>query len=212
MIKIFVQSKPLYLIDHWNKEAENLQHQLTTIFADKLNAKNIGKVLQRMEGDSISAGIFQYQNQRDLLQAFKSHLTFVQAAGGFIFTPAKEILLILRRGKWDLPKGKLDEGESLEVCAMREVEEETGLRNIEIIKPLTVSYHTYHERGKHILKESQWYLMRCKSAQALKPQTEEDIEQCLWVAADRLPTYLPDMHTSLIDVVNDGLKEIAGTG
>lgn len=105
----------------------------------------------------------------------------IRAAGGLVFNDKGEALFIFRRGKWDLPKGKLDEGESLEACAIREVEEETGLKNVVLKEFLLTTYHTYEEKGEQILKESHWYTMEVKGKQELKPQTEEDITGIRWV-------------------------------
>src|SRR5678815_5985833 len=77
-------------------------------------------------------------------------------------TEDDHLLLISRRGKWDLPKGKLDDNEDIKSCAIREVTEETGLLKVEIERPLCITYHTYHQDGKHILKESHWYLMKAE--------------------------------------------------
>lgn len=105
----------------------------------------------------------------------------IRAAGGLVFNNKGEALFIFRRGKWDLPKGKLDEGESLEECAVREVEEETGLKGVVLKDFLITTYHTYTENGKQILKESHWYRMEVKGIQQLTPQTEEDITDIRWV-------------------------------
>ena len=106
------------------------------------------------------------------------------------------------RGKWDLPKGKLDKGEKLEECAVREVEEETGLNKVEIISPLTITYHTYHEGTKFILKECHWYTMKVKGEQVLIPQTEEDILEIKWVKASHLKNTVKNTFPSIEDVIN----------
>ena len=116
---------------------------------------------------------------------FFKKFTLIQAAGGLIRNEKDEILLIFRRGKWDLPKGKLDTGETLEECAVREVEEETGLKKIKLISPLIITYHTYHEGARFVLKESHWYSMTVRGKQTLIPQTEEDIHEIKWVAISR---------------------------
>src|SRR5215218_6550882 len=103
------------------------------------------------------------------------------AAGGIVENENGEILFQFRRGVWDLPKGKLDDGESLEECAVREVEEETGLKKVELEEFLLATYHTYHENGKQVLKESHWYKMRADGRQELTPQTSEDISEVKWV-------------------------------
>src|SRR4249919_1544763 len=91
----------------------------------------------------------------------------IKAGGGLVKNEKKEILFMFRRGKWDLPKGKLDPGESIEECAVREVVEETGLKKVELKHFLVTTYHTYTENGKHILKESHWYNMLSDSKQKM---------------------------------------------
>ncbi len=122
-------------------------------------------------------------------------------AGGLVENEKGEYLLIHRRGKWDLPKGKLDKGETIEQCAVREVEEETGLQKPELKKPLTITYHTYDEFGKHILKDSHWYKMKVKGPQSIKPQTEEDIHDIKWVKKKDLSTYMQNTFPSIKDVL-----------
>ena len=121
-------------------------------------------------------------------------------------TSDHEILLILRHGKWDLPKGKLDEKEALETCAIREIAEETGLENHKIEKPLTITYHTYHQDGKHILKESHWFLMQSPKQSVFTPQTEEGITKCQWVPVNDIATYMENTHASIMDVVQEAVK------
>jgi 8-oxo-dGTP pyrophosphatase MutT (NUDIX family) len=115
--------------------------------------------------------------------------------------------MIFRRGKWDLPKGKLDKGEKLEDCAIREVEEETGLKNTKLISPLIVTHHTYHEGSRFILKESHWYTMKVSSEQKLTPQTEEDIFDIKWVSKNDLEKYRKDSFPLITDVLNAAIKK-----
>jgi 8-oxo-dGTP pyrophosphatase MutT (NUDIX family) len=90
--------------------------------------------------------------------------------------------MIFRRGKWDLPKGKLDPGESLEACAKREVKEETGLKELNQEGGLFLTtYHTYDENGKHLLKDTHWYKFKAPGKQSLNPQEEEEITKIEWV-------------------------------
>lgn len=104
----------------------------------------------------------------------------IEAAGGMVFNPKGELLMMLRRGQWDMPKGKLDEGETIEACALREVEEETGISNLRLYEKLQTTYHTYAFQGKTVLKPSHWYKMECTGTEELVPQTEEDITELLW--------------------------------
>lgn len=204
MIRIYVQNKPLFLVDKITKEVEGYVSNSDTFFADNLNPSATISMLNTLERREISAGVFQHSNLIELLDAFKCHLTLIKAAGGLVFTDAKEILLIFRKGKWDLPKGKQDEGETLMECAVREVKEETGIKDIQIGQQLSISYHTYYEKKNHILKESHWFLMETKKAVPLVPQAEEDIEKCLWIPLQDVSNYTSNMHASIVDVVNKG--------
>jgi 8-oxo-dGTP pyrophosphatase MutT (NUDIX family) len=125
----------------------------------------------------------------------------VTAAGGLVTNEDGLVQLIFRRGKWDLPKGKLDPGESLEDCALREVAEETGLQNVALGPLLTVTYHTYHEGTRFILKDSHWFRMQARGKQELRPQTEEDIHAIRWVSREDLSGYLPDCFPSVREVL-----------
>src|SRR5207253_9617773 len=137
----------------------------------------INSLLHEISKPVFHAGILYDKDLSKLKKAFYKHFTLVIAAGGLVTNTDNDILMILRRGKWDLPKGKLDKGETLEKCAVREVEEETGLTGIELEKKIITTYHTYTEFGKHILKESHWFKMKYPLNEKPVPQTEEDITE-----------------------------------
>jgi 8-oxo-dGTP pyrophosphatase MutT (NUDIX family) len=158
-------------------------------------------MIHEMEQPDIHAGVFYHTDLNDLKKAFFKKFTFIQAAGGLVQNENNEFLLIFRRGKWDLPKGKTDKGEELEDCAVREVEEETGLKNVKLISPLTITYHTYHEGARFVLKESHWYNMKISGAQKLVPQTTEDIHEIKWVKAEDFTPYLKNTFPSVSDVL-----------
>lgn len=140
---------------------------------------------------------------QQVLEQVKDYFSFIQAAGGLVQNAEKQVLLIFRKGKWDLPKGKLDPGEDLPTCAVREVEEETGVAQLTINRPLSPTYHTYFMDGRHCLKESHWYLMQTLHSGPLQPQLEEDIEQCIWCEPHELPNYLHNTHPSIADVIRE---------
>jgi 8-oxo-dGTP pyrophosphatase MutT (NUDIX family) len=207
-IKIYFNNKPLFLVNEVTKEIEELLHHEDTVFIDEFNAHTLKAMIHEMEAAQIHAGVFLHKDTEVMLQAFKKKLVLVTAAGGLAHTDENELLLIFRKGKWDLPKGKLDGKESLETCALREIKEETGLQQAEIEHPLCVTYHTYHEFGKHILKESHWFLMKAPKQASFTPQREEDIEKCEWVTPDQLGPYLDHTHASILDVVKAGLEQL----
>ena len=211
MIKIYFNNKPLFLTDKINNAIEELLHHEETVFIDELNLHSVKAMIHEMELPKIKAGVFLHNNIEELLKAFKKKLTLMPAAGGMVHTDENEILFIFRRGKWDLPKGKLDEGETTEACAVREIKEETGIENLQIEKPLCITYHTYHQDGKHILKESHWFLIKTPKQNNLLPQTEEDIEKCEWVSVDNLNFYMKNTHASILDVVTAGANYLRQT-
>lgn len=115
-----------------------------------------------------------------LFSDFAGQFRVIEAAGGVVYNRQDEVLLIHRRGYWDLPKGKIDDGESREAAAAREVMEETGLSAVEMGEYLGLTYHTYRDKkSRRILKATYWYRMRAER-EALAPQREEDIEHAEW--------------------------------
>ena len=127
------------------------------------------------------------------------------AAGGLVQNEKGEILLIYRKQHWDLPKGKVDDGESIEDCAVREVEEETGLRNVQLGTLIDTTLHQYEENGKLVTKKTAWYNMKASSADKLVPQTEEDIEDIRWVSPGALAPYLEKTYSNIILILKKGL-------
>ena len=121
--------------------------------------------------------------------------TTIIAAGGIVMNPKQEILWIFRRGFWDLPKGKLDPGETIPQCALREVQEETGLTQIHLNELITITYHDYFDNylNTQVTKETHWYKMSIQDLQNGIPQTEEDIEKMEWFSLDALE--IPMQHT-----------------
>jgi len=203
-IKIYFNDKPLFLCDNIDETIEPFVHHDDAVFIDELDAHTVKAMIHEMELPKIHAGVFFHANLEELKKAFFKKFTIVQAAGGLVRNENDEILLIFRRGKWDLPKGKLDKGESLEDCAVREVEEETGLKKVKLLASLLITYHTYHEGTRFILKESHWYTMKTKSGQQLIPQTEEDIQEIKWVTDKELKPYLKNAFPSIVDVLQTG--------
>jgi 8-oxo-dGTP pyrophosphatase MutT (NUDIX family) len=206
-IKIYFGSKPLFLCDFVDKTIEPFVHHDDAVFIDELNAHTIKTIIHEMQQPNVHAGVFYHANLDELKKALFKKFTIVQAAGGLVTNEKDEMLMIFRRGMWDLPKGKLDKGEKLEDCAVREVTEETGLKNVELGSPLFITYHTYHEGSKFILKESHWYNMKARGEQQLVPQTEEDIHDIKWVKRVELKNYMKKSFLSVTDVLQTCLPE-----
>ncbi|HYM95447.1 MAG TPA: NUDIX domain-containing protein [Chitinophagaceae bacterium] len=205
-IKIYFDNKPLFLCDAIDADIQPFAHHDDCIFIDEMNTHSIKAMIHEMQQPGVHAGIFFHKRLDELRTAFFKKFTLVTAAGGLVMNEKKETLLIFRKGKWDLPKGKLDKGEKLEACAIREVEEETGLSKLKLNKFLTLTYHTYHEGTRFVLKESHWFLMKTKSSQRFIPQTEEGILEIRWAAKKEIPVYLLNSFPSVADVLRIVLK------
>lgn len=137
---------------------------------------------------------------------FCSHFLEIPAGGGLVCNKEGKYLLIYRHQLWDLPKGKQEPGEDIETCALREVEEETGLHDLRLGELLCITHHTYQVFGEKVLKHTYWYQMYDDSDEDLLPQTEEDITRAEWVEKERLPEYLEGTYPSIAEVfVNAGL-------
>ncbi len=206
-IKIYFDDKPLFLCDSIDETIEPYVHHDDAVFIDELDTHTVKSMIHEMQLAKIHAGVFFHPDLELLKKTFFKKFTLIQAAGGLVQNEHDEALLIFRRGKWDLPKGKRDKGESLEECAVREVEEETGLKKIKLLPHLITTYHTYHEGTRFILKESHWYAMTAKTDQPLIPQTEEDIHEIKWVKQKDLGPYLQNAFPSIVDVLKTWLPE-----
>jgi 8-oxo-dGTP pyrophosphatase MutT (NUDIX family) len=207
MQKIYFNDKPLFLIDDLSPKFQDLKSDPYTIYREGLNEGNMQEIIARMQSATSKAGIFFHKNTNELVDALKKKFTVIQAGGGFVKYRESHVLLIFRKGRWDLPKGKLDAGEKLEHCAVREVQEETGLGYVELCEKLIVTYHTYYEKEKHILKESHWFKMKSENLQKLIPQYAENIEECRWVDISNLDYYMNNTHPSIIDVVKASMDK-----
>ena len=206
-IKIYFDTTPLFLCDAIEPAIEPFLHHDDAVFIDELNLHTVKSMIHEMQLEKVHAGVFLHHNLEELKKAFFRKFTVVPAAGGFVENENGEVLLIFRRGKWDLPKGKLDPGEDLATCALREVKEETGLKTVELVKPLLITWHTYHEGTRFVLKDSHWYHMRCKGQQKLVPQAEEDITEIKWVPSESIEDFYALSYPSVVDVLKAGFNK-----
>ena len=128
-------------------------------------------------------------------------ITTIEAAGGLVKNDAGKYLFIYRNDKWDLPKGKIEKKEKTKVAAVREVEEECGIKVSELKEKLCKTYHTYIYKGEVVLKKSHWFMMRYKGKAKLVPQLEEGITDVRWVSKQQVPTLMQNTFPSIVDVL-----------
>ena len=200
-IKIFFQDKPLFLCDNIDETIQPYIHHDDSVFIDELDSLAVKSMIHEMQQPHVHAGVYIHNNIDELKKAFLKKFTVIHAAGGCIKNEKNELLMIYRKGKWDLPKGKMDKGETAVECVVREVKEETGLKNVQLIASLTTTYHTYHEGSRFILKETFWFRMMADSKQELIPQKEEDINEVKWVNEKELQEYLKNSWHAIEDIV-----------
>ncbi|HLN74554.1 MAG TPA: NUDIX domain-containing protein [Prolixibacteraceae bacterium] len=165
------------------------------VFADKL--------LARIEAEGVKQDfVILNDNPQKLWKSFRKQLTELPAAGGLVINEHRELLFIKRLGVWDLPKGKIEKKESPENAAIREVEEECGIKGLQIIRQLDSTFHIYRNSfvkspNNLVLKETKWFLMSAENNQSLTPQTEENIEEVRWFALHELDQVMENTYSSI---------------
>tara|TARA_B100001059_G_scaffold159299_1_gene158893 strand:- start:1297 stop:1908 length:612 start_codon:yes stop_codon:yes gene_type:complete len=134
---------------------------------------------------------------RELFSSFKS----IRAAGGLLLYK-HELLLIYRNGFWDLPKGHVDQNESIQDAALREVKEECGISGrVQLVDFFQQTYHTYLYKTDSVLKRTDWFIMKCPSKERLIPQIEEGISECRWVPVTEIDHYLGQTFISIRELL-----------
>lgn len=141
----------------------------------------------------------------DTLTVITATHEYIEAAGGIVRNQQGAVLMIFRRGYWDLPKGKIDKGEEAKAAAIREVKEETGIAHLEIVRELPPTYHTYYMYGKYAVKKTYWYAMTSSDTSDLTPQLEEDIEQAVWINPQDIPSLLPLSYANIRTLLQNEL-------
>ena len=199
MYKVFYNEKVLHLTDDFVKNFQ-IRQGLFYKFQNTEELKDIVSVFTQIKKIR-SLTIFDYDIDRLRKEFQNSFDKVVFAAGGVVRTPDSKLLMIYRRGKWDLPKGKLDKGEDEETAAIREVTEETGLSGFEDVTPLLSTYHIYKEKEILVLKRVMWYDMLYKGTEKPVPQTEEDITEIKWFNQREIFEPISNTYLTILDVL-----------
>ena len=154
-----------------------------------------------MQSDEKKQITLVHSNFEELCSLFASCFIYIEAAGGFVCNEHNEFLFMYRNDKWDLPKGKLDKGETPEIAAIREVQEETGLQTVTRGNYLLSTWHTYEHKKGTILKQTYWYSMSAPKNQQIIPQLEEGITELRWIAKDSVGEIMGNTYPSVINVI-----------
>jgi 8-oxo-dGTP pyrophosphatase MutT (NUDIX family) len=142
----------------------------------------------------------------NLWSVFSSWFTVIEAAGGLVGHPSGKYLFIMRYGRWDLPKGHIEEGETPEQCALREVTEECNIRGHNIMGTLPPSYHTYLFDGRPYMKKTWWFRMSYSGEMITEPQAEEGITHAEWLEPKEIARIKDNTFQSLLDLLNYTLR------
>lgn len=204
MYKIYINDTPLFLMQSAHAKM-NLPGDDKNLVArypgkEKILLSYIDMLEKSDRWDSI---VLYADDVEQLIADFERLFKILEAAGGLVYNEEEEILLIYRRGFWDLPKGKIDPGETKEAAAVREVEEETGLKNLNLHNFLKTTYHTYrNKKNKRIIKKTYWFRMTTSKDQILIPQAEEDIEKVIWSKIQTFLSTEPKIYGNILDILN----------
>jgi len=189
MYKVFVNDKPIVLTTEVAKETDFKNYLLKTV--------KIGKVIKELNKSSIKEVRLIGKKEDKLLKKFLKKLPNVKAGGGKAYNDKGEILFIYRNDKWDLPKGKVDGKETIEEAAIREVEEETGVKDLKIVKPLEITYHIFKRNGRHRIKITHWFEMKTTYRGKLRPEEKEGITKAKWLNPEQVEKALENSYANI---------------
>ncbi len=199
--KIYFNDKPLIITT--NREVYLEEYPVAEMYHNfgAATITSFAEALKSLELPDVNGAMIEGDSEAALKSLLSEKTTAITAGGGLVYNESDELLMIFRRGKWDLPKGKLDEGETIDDCAVREVQEETGLQHISPIDHLADTYHLYHQDDILYLKQTVWYRMKGTSTDELAPQMEENIQEVKWVAEKDLGYYVSHTYEAVRDIL-----------
>ena len=189
MYKVFVNDKPLFLTNEIAKETDFQLFLLESI--------DIEQLIIKMFNNKILKAYLYYPDEKEILKKLKEQIPTRKCGGGLVYNKKGEILFILRDGKWDLPKGGIEKGEGIKEAAIREVEEETGVKNLVITKKLQKTYHVFKRNGKYKLKITRWFEMTTDYEGILEPQANEGIEKAAWLSPEEAKKALKNSYENI---------------
>lgn len=205
MYKIFQENKALVFP---KIEGDSLKFDATPQESDRYDAELLCDFLPEWLDDHDPGDTFIHEvGENAVVQALKETFRMAPAAGGIVMKDGK-FVSIVRKGIPDLPKGHVEQGETPEEAALREVEEETGIGNLKIVKALPTTWHCYHEHEEWTLKPTYWYLMSTIEDIQPKPQTEEGITEIKLIGNEEIEDFLKNTFRSISEILGKDLRQI----
>lgn len=201
MYKVFFRDRTLYL----GGDFDSLSRENGGLYYRFRNREELNEVVDAyFNMETIRNLSLIHTDLEQLKEAFRSCFRCMGAGGGVVRNRMDEFLVIKRKGIWDLPKGKLEKGEGFETAALREVEEETGLKGLELVRHVTTTFHTYELSGQKVLKETRWFEMLAPGKKDPVLQEEEGITGYRWVKPGRTGFIRKNSYLSILDVLKAG--------
>lgn len=197
--KIYIGEGTFLIIHSEDKKYISAQRDQQVVKKYKGKKNRVLKFIEKLEKQQLTRVVFHTTDVNKLWKKFKTYYKQVPAAGGIVINPKGKILFIFRRGMWDIPKGKIDKGEARQAAAIREVREETGVKNLHIVRKIASTYHTYGSNSRK-LKQTHWYLMR-SNQKKLVAQKEEGIEKCEWLTMKQFVDVKRPIYISILEVL-----------
>ena len=198
--KIYFKDNYLEFVTEELQAAQNQSIKKNIPFLD--SDLEIKKKVKDLLNEAFVTQFVHVNSFSDELEKLKKEFIYIEAAGGLIEKEGS-YLFIHRMSKWDLPKGKLDVGEKTEDCAMRECEEECGIKDLYIVKNLPSTFHLYPYKNYFALKQTFWFYMQTNYSGNLTPQLEEDINEARWMNLNEIETTVKsNTYKALSDIIN----------
>ena len=198
MYKVFVNEQLLFLTSKVSKETQGKIYLLKHV--------KLKRIIKQLHAKKSTLVTLYHPKEDLLLKTFKSKIPVVKASGGLVVNDKKQVLVIKRNGVWDLPKGGLDKGETIQQAAIREIEEETAVKDLSIQSYLCQTHHIFKRQGRYKLKQTDWFLLSSNYEGELKGQENEGIEEVKWVDLNKVQSYIDSSYEN-IKIVHHHFKK-----
>jgi 8-oxo-dGTP pyrophosphatase MutT (NUDIX family) len=194
MYKVFIENQALIFIK------ENIIQKNKFYFESSMYP-SIADLLEQIDANISEIQVIVPEDRTVMFEVkrmFKSYKK-IKAAGGIVRNESA-ILFIFRNGKWDLPKGHIDNGETIKQAAVREVEEECGV--VAKVGPkFQTTHHTYFHKDRNVLKTTHWFEMECLNDDRILPQLDEGITSVDWVKSSALAPVFENTYASISELL-----------
>lgn len=201
--KIYYNNKPLILTN--DRKSYIKEHPIAEGYLAFTGAfpRNYRLAFEHLAKITSLGAIIEDISEQSLQDELYALYEPIDAGGGVVLNEDGKVLMIYRRGKWDLPKGKRDDGEEIAYCALREVSEETGLQQLTLGDKICDTYHVYSQNKQSLIKHTAWYRMHGSQKEKLVPQKEENIVEAKWISEKDLAPIVFKSYEAIREVLKE---------